>query len=61
MQQSDSAFHAAEANVPTFRWRRSELGYGFAAAGNYVGSSVLNRANEFGEAVLGFGDTDVHG
>jgi hypothetical protein len=37
------------------------LGYGFTVARNNDGSSFLNRADEFGEAIFGFGNADIHG
>ncbi len=60
-QQSDAVLHPAEPDSPAFRRRGSQLGYGFTVARNNDGSAFLNRADEFGEAIFGFGNADIHG
>ena len=60
-QQLDTVLHAAEADLPTCHRCGSQLGDGLAVAGNYDSATGLNRADEFWQAILGFGDADIHG
>jgi hypothetical protein len=56
----DTVLHASQADLPTFHWCGSQLGDGLAVARNDDGATSLNRADEFWQAILGFGDADVH-
>jgi hypothetical protein len=60
-QQLDAVLHLAQPDLATFRRWSGELGDGFAVTDDDDFVAALDRADEFGKTVLGFGDADVHG